>query len=593
MIYPEEQPQTGLTLMAFLTALEKQVRGQSHDEVMAGLLEYAKTLPPDQRLMFLRFFSPASVADAGHAIPGAVVPDPELPEDIAAFLENLRKQTYVEGWDWDYHMDEMVVWGDESWVDDMADLFQRLDTVFFAGDFALAASGYQQLLHAFSLPNETGEGYFPGEEDPVEMVGIALRETAARYLRAMLAGARGDDIAAFLAAYAEIDSEFMLTLTMKEILEAHPQPMPNVEQTLRELEEELKAQPQEQTAYHYGRPDWRRLLRETTFLLGGTDALGALAQERGAVTPEAYYEWILALRREGRDDEALQATRAALSRVTDAHAKGLLANALGIMLEERGEEADAFLAKQLAWRSYPSLHNFKELLAHGHADISTMFARLDEEYADLQRGEIAFSALSYDSNPMRMLFFALAGDLNQVANELRTAKGVGWSSPDHIGYPAYAMLLLTIPDHPVLPPAGSRLAEIYEYIEAHAQSQNITTLMPTSPSSDSAINILALLIARIKAEKISEDNRQSYRSVAKQVAFRRVEGIVAAQHRGAYDRAAKVAVALAEALQLAGCESEALAIPRELLALYPRHTAFRAELNGQWKASPLLKKMKW
>jgi hypothetical protein len=200
----------------------------------------------------------------------------------------------------------MITWGDETWAEEMADLFRRIDALFFVGDFTGAADAYPKLLSLFDLPNETGEGYFPGESDPVDMVGIDVKETGARYLRSLL-GSNGEwNIEKFVGAYAELVQQFSHPLSLKAILEASPQPLADTDRFLGEVEPMLAARSQSATGYSH--PDWHKLLREAVLLRSGTNGLGTLAREQGKAVPETYYEWILALRSEGRDNEALQAT---------------------------------------------------------------------------------------------------------------------------------------------------------------------------------------------------------------------------------------------------------------------------------------------
>jgi len=517
-------------------------------------------------------------------------PDETLTDDVDAFVENVKSQTYVEGWDWDHRTDAMIVWGDESWARDMEDLFSRIDDAFFAGEFATAAAEYPKLLATFALPDETGEGYFPGEGDPVSMVGINLKETITRYLRSLLGNDGHWEIKAFITALNDMAQQFYQPISLKAILEASSQPFTDTEAFLRQLEPILIEKAQHPVGYRNA-PDWQQLLRDAVLMRGGTDALGNLAREHGKATPETYYEWIMALRREERDDEALQATRDAIAVSVIPNAKGILANALAMLLDERSEEEEALQAKQLAWRTYPSLYNLKVYLACGHPAVSEMLSRIEAEYPLVRNGEIDFSHLDYSKHSMRILFFALAGDFDHIAMETHTITGVGWSASDHIGYSAYTLLLLALLDPPALPPAGSQLAALLSTLEGRASSHGLNTIMPTG--GDLGVDIPALLIARLTGMPSRKEGQSVYLDATRQIAYRRVEGIVGGQHRSAYDRAALIAVALAEAVKLSGHPGEAATIPRELVARFPRHSAFRGELQTAWRQSPLFRGTSW
>ena len=60
------------------------------------------------------------------------------------------------------------------------------------------------------------------------------------------------------------------------------------------------------------------------------------------------------------------------------------------------------------------------------------------------------------------------------------------------------------------------------------------------------------------------------------------------QHRGAYQRVAILAVAYAEALTLAGNPAGGAAFITGTRGRYPRHVAFRTELDRATRESPLL-----
>jgi hypothetical protein len=332
----------GLTLLAFLTALKTQVQELTREDLTARLLKYAETIPAEERMAFLRLFTSSALPEEKQQ---AYEPDPSLLDDVAAFAAKVRSQAYVEDFDWDYS-DNIIVTGDISWAEDMADLFSRTDADFFAGDFTTAATAYASLLSLFALQEDTGEGYFPGDDDPVSMVGINDQETVARLLRSLLANNGAQAAEMFVSTLAEMSQQFFLQLSLKDILEASPQPLPDIEQFLLAVEPLFAARAHGMA--DYSRPDWAKLLREATVMRSGTDGLGTLAHEVGAHQPKAYYEWILALRDEGRHDEALIATQHAVADVKLPLAKGILANTLGIIFDERGANEDAWRAKDMA-----------------------------------------------------------------------------------------------------------------------------------------------------------------------------------------------------------------------------------------------------
>ena len=85
-----------LTMLSFLTALEKRLREQDFEGMLARLMKYAETIPPANRGEFLHLFSNSFITEASAPEQPAYTPNPELLEEVDAFLGDLRGQTYVE-----------------------------------------------------------------------------------------------------------------------------------------------------------------------------------------------------------------------------------------------------------------------------------------------------------------------------------------------------------------------------------------------------------------------------------------------------------------------------------------------------------------
>jgi hypothetical protein len=69
------------------------------------------------------------------------------------------------------------------------------------------------------------------------------------------------------------------------------------------------------------------------------------------------------------------------------------------------------------------------------------------------------------------------------------------------------------------------------------------------------------------------------------VAKKRIEAIVKGQHRGSYDKAARLAVACAEVLQLRGETKKARTWLENIRDAYPRHRAFQEGLQSAMAAT--------
>ena len=90
----------------------------------------------------------------------------------------------------------------------------------------------------------------------------------------------------------------------------------------------------------------------------------------------------------------------------------------------------------------------------------------------------------------------------------------------------------------------------------------------------------AALAAAIRLWRAPSDISKPLESVAK-ISLKRVNAIVEAQLRGAYDRAALLAAAVAEMQRSRGKAAEAEAVFTELLTRHNRKSAFKSEINAR------------
>jgi hypothetical protein len=95
-----------------------------------------------------------------------------------------------------------------------------------------------------------------------------------------------------------------------------------------------------------------------------------------------------------------------------------------------------------------------------------------------------------------------------------------------------------------------------------------------------------LLAARVLAREPADRERERWLTAALAAIERRTAAVVEGKHRRAYGQVAGLVVAAAEALYLRGDPgADLMAATR---SRYPRHTAFRHELDRAAQASPLV-----
>ena len=97
-----------------------------------------------------------------------------------------------------------------------------------------------------------------------------------------------------------------------------------------------------------------------------------------------------------------------------------------------------------------------------------------------------------------------------------------------------------------------------------------------------------LLRSTLSRRPPDESKREDYSEAAASIARERMRAIVSNQYRKAYHRAASVMVGLAEVRALSGQPEDGIAVVRGAREKFPRHSAFRRELNALIASSPVL-----
>jgi hypothetical protein len=305
-----------LGLGPFLNELESRLRALSAQEMSAALLAHAECLSARERASFLEIFAlvePPSGGDEdsrGATVAGVSAGAAEgmLLADIKAFEGRLESGAYVEGWGWDEDLHDERSFGDESWADEMDDLLGGAETAFLDGDLDLARIAYEPLLKAFE---RHAEG-FCGPEEPERMLSTDVGEAKARYLRAVYE----------TTPLSERPS-------LQPVVDARRAALPDLEAFLPAVRGDGSASLHRWPAWIarlgsgirgdspaevYAR-DAHGCARRAAQLRGGAAALADLAREPGSCDAEIHRDWVDALIREGRGEEATAAAREALERL--------------------------------------------------------------------------------------------------------------------------------------------------------------------------------------------------------------------------------------------------------------------------------------
>jgi len=584
-----------LGLKPFLDELERRVSALDPQEVRQVLLHHAESLPAGQRAAFLEIFptpgrmAPTRRAPAEPSVDAVPDQDAEaLLADIDAFVEAVRTGRYFEGWGWDHELHDERAFGDESWVAEMDSLFEAAWAAFVEADLELARDAYAKLFEAFSLDEEVGT--FCGERPATEMVETDLGEAKARYLRALYETTPVPERAARLVEVLDELEPLGLPTSLQAVAETRRTPLPGLDAFLPAWIDELAGVPQ--GSYGFA-SEARRLLAEAAALHRGAEGLADLARRPGPDQADAYRDWADHLVRDGRKTEALDALSEGLAVISSpGDGRARLADRLADLARSHSDLALALEGRRQAWRASPSvtrLLNLARTCPDGDLD-----AVLEEEAALLstrpvRRGAKGASAHANRARAACALLLAAGRVRDATALLKKAAPSLGWSAPDHPG-PVVVPYLLMAASGRSAPPTepGSALAELFAHIDAPDWAAGLDPSARRTNIEARDPSLAELLMRSIEALAPSPAERHRLFEQARTVIEERVASIVEAQHRGAYRRAASLAVACAETAALATGTEAGNSFAATWHACYPRHSAFRAELDRATSVSPFL-----
>ncbi len=340
-------------------------------------------------------------------------------------------------------------------------------------------------------------------------------------------------------------------------------------------------------------------------LRGGAAALAQLAREPGAGDAEIHRDWVDALMREGRGEEAAAAAREALARLEPRGSlRAGIAERLARLAAAQGDGDAVLQARRESWRSAPSTHRLLELIDTATAlDTAERVVAEEADWATQAPAGAQRRDTPIDNDRLACELLLLAGRIEPALERLAAAPALGWQERGHPGPIVIPYLLVAATGTGGPPqPQESLLAQAFDQIDAHGW---VDAADRYHASSDGEIEqslidprfraidrdkLLpsGLLAARLARDDSSAPERARRLAVARGAVEQRLAAVVAGKHRGAYQRVAQVAVACAEAIALAEEQRAGAAWLDEIRARYPRHYALRAEIDTAARRSPYL-----
>jgi hypothetical protein len=549
----------------FLKELEQRLDKLGKDDLARILIEHGKTIPAAGRRGFVAMF--ASIPPAAPA--PATVNDRMLIDDIRHFLKDLENGKYYEGTGFDEEIRDYRSYGDESWVEEIDDLFDRAGKVFLTGNRSIAAEAYGLLLHAFDLDEE--DGHFCGATSAQEMVATDISEAKARCLRALYettpAEQRPQRLLEEMHALRYRGSS---ETGIKAVIEADMTPLPDWNAFLKAWIELLRRRdPEEDNLILLEMSG--RLLREAVLLKDGLDGLAKLADEHGAQDPDIFRDWLEALIKSGRQEEARTVARRAMNVVKKPAAQAWFAEQWALLVDNN---TDCLEARRVAWRSEPTVARLLALNTVNNPSPEESNRRMTEEAALWQAGKLALNGR------LASILLILAGQYEKAVNLMAGSKPLGWSSYEHPGSVTYPFVLLALAGRQTIA-KGSVLSLWQKELSASDQLGEPfpeTAMVGNGPNSGAGL--WAAMESVLEHKPLTDAQRRSFLDTARKVMLARVKSIANARHRGAYDRAARMLAGWVETSRLAGSATEAEHVLDKVTKDYSRLSALRREINA-------------
>ncbi len=556
------------SLGPFLKRVESIMTRLSHEELKHRLLSHARGLSAAHRAAFLEILavSPAPAKSSSGLL-----------DEIDAFVSELKGGVYFEGWGWDRDYGGERALGDESWAPAMDALFTEAARAFLAQDWSLAASAFGRLLKALAL-----EEAFSGSEYPEDMLETDLSEARTRYLRAAYEAAPSSERArALLDAIHDLGPEAWRAVNLAAMGEACEAPMSDLALFLPAWVTVLEGVRLEPS---YMDCDRIRALAEAGFMAEGVQGLARLAREQGDRHPVLYKRWLDELLRVDRRDDALAVAREGAERVIDGVDAATLADRLAGIARAMGRSDIEEYGCRLAWRKDPSSVRFLRL--HRARRSS------DPDGYRLAVAEVEAARLAEYRLPRKLGFMLdlLIEDLPSLLAATLKAAPVGWSSGSTLSSVSVPFLLVAASGVDKSTECATLSIFWRELTDARMHPEyNIDKGRDENVGEDGELSWEPLLRAAIERLTHPSASRRQALSGAREAAMRRIEAIVSGGHRDAYGRVAQLAVAVGEAMSALGDAPETTRWLAGVRASFPRHSAFKRELEAAMRRSDKVK----
>lgn len=568
----------------FLDGLTRDLFQLSIGDLRQGILDYAQKLEASQRNGFAEVFAHAS-GSLGYQPLASRIASGNLLEDIAGLHSRLEQGEYFDGFGWDEDIYDERSFGDESWAEELTDLFSMTSELFSTGELEKAKEAYERLFAILDLDGEIG--IFSGPLCAADMLDLDLAINRTQYLRCVYE-LTPENTRASEVAHAWFEStDFEDAITLQDVDRCRESDLVDMDTFLPRWINELQARMQE-------RPNSRvrKLLVEATLFSGGLDSLAELARNARVAQAELYRDWVVLVQSFGNEEVAIATAREALDILAEpGRTRAEIADILATL--SSCDQSQRLMARREAFRSDPNLCRL--VILHTEEAKRTNPAQSMRNEIDFFRSGRRATEIS----PATYLaLLILAGQVEEAINVVEAIPGAGRNieAGQKILLP---FLLLSVLEKPsVLPTTGSWLAQLWtgiDQIDSFLWNLQSTDFFDSSSEvakldRNNDMSLAAILMERIKVEQLSEEQRAARIRAAESLIERSVVQVVGGRNRPLYASAANLITSRLEVGYLTSDQSGAEHFATMLVSRFPRHRAFQQEMKRSRQNSKILQR---
>lgn len=553
-----------MTIKAFTEEYSRLLLSYTVDDLRLILISMANEVKPADRREFINKL--LMKTKQVHQLERA---DERILDEIQSLLEEIEEQANEEP-EWNGYDDEDSLGEYAQFIPSISSLFNKIETLFDHGQYKLARQAYKALFVVFEMEDDYGRSIQLYDIDDLDR-----DEVRARYLRSIYLSEKPDNrVKSLLDTMQQFEqSDYTARPNLQDVIDISVDPLPDFTEFLKEWM---------QITQKESEPQFDAWFREAVFLLEGTQGLERLAKLEGAKRPRVFIDWINTLIDSKNYSKALDAVTFALELFPKNQpiraAIGDLKAFCGEQLQQKdilfdGEwisfEAKPDLSKLIGIYNQTKLSE-RQFLMHKAVEIIKTYKQTMNGYCSKKHWERdSIETPSNPNNSLLMHAYLFSNQFEQAFKLAKEGQALGWSSASNPQPVFLAYCFVKITNQPIIQLPNSLRTFLNNVLsnsnEVHSNELENQLINNLEKGYQELMSL---------ADPLS-DEIISWCVIA---AENRISAIVSNQYRGAYERAALLTAACAEALKYRS-QSQASEFYQRIKNKFPRHTAFQAELR--------------